>query len=53
LTSGRFKDEGIPFYTWKPWEEPTYHTYLKKSYYILRDRLTALQPKAELPEAAR
>ncbi len=52
-TSGRFKDEGIPFYTWKPWEEPTYHTYLKKSYYILRDRLAALQPKAELPETAR
>lgn len=41
---GRFASEGIPFYTWASWSAPTYHTYLKKSYFILRDRLAALRP---------
>ena len=34
----------IPFYTWRPWEDPTYHTYLKKSYFILKERLGDLEP---------
>ncbi len=41
---GRYEDGAIPFYTWEPWEEPTYHAYLKKSYHILRDRLPTLGP---------
>jgi tetratricopeptide (TPR) repeat protein len=41
---GRFGSGSIPFYTWEPWEEPTWHSYLKKSYYILQDRLAALEP---------
>ena len=41
---GRYASGGIPFYSWEAWEEPTYHTYLKKSYFILKDRLAALAP---------
>jgi len=41
---GRFPAEGIPFYTWAAWDQPTYHTYLKKSYFILKDRLAAMEP---------
>lgn len=40
--AGRFSD-GL-LYTWEPWEEPTWHTYLKKSYFILRERLAPLGP---------
>ncbi|HET6372638.1 MAG TPA: tetratricopeptide repeat protein [Candidatus Polarisedimenticolia bacterium] len=50
---GRFASSGTPFYTWAPWEEPTYHTYLKKSYYILRDRLAPLEPLAPMQGGAR
>ncbi len=42
--AGRFVSSSIPFYTWDPWEEPTWHSYLKKSYFILRDRLAPLGP---------
>ena len=41
---GRYMSDGIPFYTWEPWEEPTWHSYLKKSYFILKDRLAPLRP---------
>jgi len=41
---GRFAADDVPFYTWDGWEQPTWHTYLKKSYFILEDRLPALQP---------
>jgi len=34
-----------PLYSWQPWEQPTYHTYLKKSYFILKDRLAPLRPR--------
>ena len=45
-SKGRFASEGIPFYAWDAWDEPTYHTYLKKSYFILKDRLARLKPAA-------
>jgi tetratricopeptide (TPR) repeat protein len=41
---GRFSSGSVPFYTWEPWEEPTWHSYLKKSYFILKDRLAAMEP---------
>jgi len=44
-SSGRFK-KGAPLYTWETWSEPTFHTYLKKSYFILRPRLAPLVPLA-------
>jgi hypothetical protein len=47
--AGRYPARGVPFYTWAAWSQPTFHTYLKKSYYILRDRLAALAPLTENP----
>ncbi len=41
---GRLSSDRIPFYTWDGWQQPTSHSYLKKSYFILKDRLAALQP---------
>ncbi len=35
-----------PFYTWEPWDSPSYHTYLKKSYTILKEHLGELEPPA-------
>jgi len=29
-------------YTWKGWEEPTYHLRLKRSYFIVRDRFAKI-----------
>ncbi|HET9480784.1 MAG TPA: hypothetical protein VFP98_03435, partial [Candidatus Polarisedimenticolia bacterium] len=40
----RFAAADIPLYTWQPWEQPTWHSYLKKSYGILKERLAALGP---------
>ena len=42
---GRFSSQA-PLYAWQPWEEPTYHAYLKKSYFILKERLAGLGPAA-------
>ena len=44
--AGRYAPEGIPFYTWEPWDQPTWHSYLKKSYFILKERLAPLRPLA-------
>jgi hypothetical protein len=44
---GRFSRGQAAFYTWEPWDEPTWHTYLKKSWFILKERLAPLRP---LPE---
>lgn len=41
---GAFILEQAPLFTWDPWEDPTYHTYLKKSYFILKERLAAMRP---------
>ncbi|MGH9866552.1 MAG: hypothetical protein ACREAA_00100 [Candidatus Polarisedimenticolia bacterium] len=40
---GRFENDP-PRYTWETWSDPTFHTYLKKSYFILRERLAPLAP---------
>ncbi|HKY32821.1 MAG TPA: tetratricopeptide repeat protein [Candidatus Polarisedimenticolia bacterium] len=45
--AGRFDARAVPFYTWQPWEEPAYHTYLKKSYFILKERLAGLRAPGE------
>jgi len=46
---GRYKANAIPSYTWSPWEQPTYHSYLKKSYFILKERLASLDPLGSEP----
>lgn len=39
-------------YAWKGWEEPTYHTRLKRSYFILKERLAALPDAGASPQDA-
>ncbi len=38
----RFAAESVGRYTWEPWETPVYHTYLKKSYHIVREAFAAI-----------
>lgn len=38
----RLVEENVRLYSWDPWDTPVYHTYLKKSYYVYKDALSAI-----------
>jgi tetratricopeptide (TPR) repeat protein len=44
--AGRLAAAPGDLYVWKGWEEPTYHTRLKRSYFILKERLAPLHAVA-------
>jgi hypothetical protein len=39
---GRIAADPSALYAWPGWEEPAYHTRLKRSYFVLKDRLAAI-----------
>jgi hypothetical protein len=42
IGEGRLDPSVSTLYAWAPWEEPAFHTRLKRSYFILKERLAAL-----------
>ncbi|MDP2734878.1 MAG: hypothetical protein Q8P12_01580, partial [bacterium] len=38
----RLVDENVTLYSWDPWDTPVYHMYLKKSYYMYKEALSAI-----------
>ncbi len=34
-----------PLFTWKTWEEPTWHSFKKEAYYIYKDALAKIRPE--------
>ncbi|MEW6721142.1 MAG: hypothetical protein AB1346_11890, partial [Thermodesulfobacteriota bacterium] len=38
----RLSAENVRMYSWESWETPVYHTYLKKSYFIVKEAFAAM-----------
>lgn len=38
----RLVEENVTLYTWDPWDIPVYHMYLKKSYHMYKEALSAI-----------
>jgi hypothetical protein len=38
----RLVGENVTLYSWEPWESPVYHMYLKKSYFMYKEALSAI-----------
>ena len=38
----RLAEENVTLYSWDPWDTPVYHMYLKKSYHMYKEALSAI-----------
>jgi hypothetical protein len=38
----RLVEENVTLYSWEPWDTPAYHMYLKKSYHVYKEALSAI-----------
>ena len=38
----RLVEENVRLYSWEPWDTPVYHMYLKKSYHVYKEALSAI-----------
>jgi hypothetical protein len=38
----RLVEENVRLYSWDPWDTPVYHMYLKKSYHVYKEALSAI-----------
>jgi hypothetical protein len=38
----RLVEENVALYSWDPWDTPVYHMYLKKSYHVYKEALSAI-----------
>jgi hypothetical protein len=38
----RLVEENVALYSWEPWDTPVYHMYLKKSYHVYKEALSAI-----------